>query len=533
MQAKALFELGRAAEAKASFDRLLQIPQVAANGEIHWLILHDRGRIAEEEKNFQEAERFYLRAAEVVERQRASINTEANKIGFVGDKQSIYTKLVGVQFQLGKNAQAFESMERAKSRALVDMLASRQSFASSRSAAGSKEQVQAALNKLNEEDIESRGQRESTIANTVAQSRGVGNADTVKTLAKELPAAMASLVSVSSLDIKEVQALLGSDESLLIYFGDLAHMYASVVTIAGVSGVRIESTNLERDLRKLRKDLQEDGVPVDDLLRSLYRTLIAPVEPLLKGSRLSIVPHALLHYLPFSALNDGGQALVDKFSLRQLPSASVMKYMRQSNLGAPGVSLDRMLILGNPDLRNPELDLPGSQIESEKLASRFSVKNLLLREKASRVAFSALAPNAPYIHVASHGKFNAARPLQSGLLLAAEQGVSGQLTVSDLYAMELNAEMVTLSACETGLGAVANGDDVVGLTRGFLYAGVSTVIASLWQVDDEATAFLMLSMYEHLRQGDRRNALRRAQIETRAKYPHPYYWASFYLTGVN
>ena len=157
----------------------------------------------------------------------------------------------------------------------------------------------------------------------------------------------------------------------------------------------------------------------------------------------------------------------------------------------------------------------------------------MLRKKASKTSFNALAGDASYIHVASHGEFDAAKPLRSGLILSPDARNDGRLSVSDLYQLQLDAELVTLSACETGLGSVVNGDDVVGLTRGFLYAGASTVIASLWQVDDDATAFLMLRMYEHIQSGGRRDALRQAQLETRAKFPHPVYWAAFYLTGLN
>lgn len=538
MQARALFELGRVQDSKLLLDRLLSIPEVSANGEISWMIFFDRGRIAESENQLAQAEEFYLRGAEVVERQRSSINTEANKIGFVADKQIIYARLVNIQFRLGRNAEAFESMERAKSRALVDMLASRQTFAVSLASSAIAIEVQNAFDKFNAFDEDSKRQQSSNIDKSMNSGQGSTSGKTaatvtIKTLAKTLPADMASLVSVSPLATSDIQKLLGRDETLLAYFGDLSMMYASVLTTDTVKIVQIDSSNLESDLRKLRKDLQDEDGLVDGQLIKMYRRLIEPVSPFLKGKRLTIVPHAVLHYLPFSALNDGKSALIDMFSLRQLPSASVLKYLRPSRITDVGAGLDRMLILGNPDLNNPSLDLPGSQVESEKIAAQFNVNNIFLRGKASKLAFSKNASLSPYIHIASHGKFNSDQPLQSALILASEQGISGQLTVSDLYNMQLDSEMVTLSACETGLGAVSNGDDVVGLTRGFLYAGTSTVIASLWQVDDEATASLMLSMYTHLKVGDRRDALRKAQIETRAKYPHPFYWASFYLTGVN
>jgi CHAT domain-containing protein len=105
------------------------------------------------------------------------------------------------------------------------------------------------------------------------------------------------------------------------------------------------------------------------------------------------------------------------------------------------------------------------------------------------------------------------------------------LTADKLYSLELNVDLVTLSACETGLSKIANGDDLVGLTRGFLYAGSASIVASLWQVDDLATSQLMSRFYRGLDKIDKREALRTAQLETRKTFGHPYYWASFQLTG--
>jgi len=105
------------------------------------------------------------------------------------------------------------------------------------------------------------------------------------------------------------------------------------------------------------------------------------------------------------------------------------------------------------------------------------------------------------------------------------------LTVDKLYSTKLDADLVTLSACETGLGKIANGDDIVGLSRGFLYAGSSSIVASLWKVDDLATSDLMTRFYSTMKTKDKREALRSAQLDTMSKYPHPFYWASFQLTG--
>ena len=108
----------------------------------------------------------------------------------------------------------------------------------------------------------------------------------------------------------------------------------------------------------------------------------------------------------------------------------------------------------------------------------------------------------------------------------------GTLTVGELYDLRLPADLVTLSACETALGKVANGDDVVGFTRGFLYAGTSSIVSSLWKVDDQATSILMQQFYKSLKETDKRSALRTAQLKVKDTYnSHPYFWAAFQITG--
>lgn len=146
-------------------------------------------------------------------------------------------------------------------------------------------------------------------------------------------------------------------------------------------------------------------------------------------------------------------------------------------------------------------------------------------------AFTKYGSGFSYIHFATHGQFNPDSPLKSALLLAPDSESNGMLTADKLYSLKLDADLVTLSACETGLSKIANGDDLVGLTRGFLYAGCNSIVASLWKVDDLATATLMVDFYSGLNRMNKQQALRTAQLMTKKKYAHPYYWASFQLTG--
>ncbi len=156
---------------------------------------------------------------------------------------------------------------------------------------------------------------------------------------------------------------------------------------------------------------------------------------------------------------------------------------------------------------------------------------LLVRKQASESALRKLGPQHREIHFAMHGKFDSANPLSSGLYMSADADNDGVLTVGELYDLQLNVDLVVLSACETALGATSRGDDVVGLNRGFLFAGASSIVSSLWEVDDQATRDLMVGFYQTRSQYGKAAALRRAQLKVMGKYPHPYYWAAFQVSG--
>ncbi len=517
---KTRFEVGQIAEAKAGYDKLLGIPQTKDNGDIYWVILFDRGRIAEKEGNRAQAIELYRKAIDVIEGQRATLNTEASKIGFVGDKQAVYQHLVGALLADGRNAEAFEFVERAKSRALVDMLAAKQDFAIHTVDA---QKVRTLLAQVNSTEAEARVQGgDPAIAGK--RSLAVKLRQDLRTQAPEL----AALVNVTYSSAKDIQARLPADEALVEYYYDAKKVYAFVVTREQLQVVWLESGNLVQDVKSFREALES---PHDnrylDLSQKLYRQLFEPLAGPLGGKRqVLIVAHGALHYLPFNALHDGREFLIDRYRLRLLPSASVMPYLRPVH-----PTTRALLAFGNPDLGDPRLDLKHAQTEAQAVTRVLPGSRVLVRREASETAFKRQGAGYAYLHFASHGDFNADSPLNSSLLLSKDRENDGTLTVGELYSMRLNADLVTLSACETGLGKIANGDDVVGLTRGFLYAGSRSIVASLWKVDDEATAYLMTRFYSALKGTSKREALRLAQIETRKKYPHPYYWAAFQLTG--
>ena len=519
---RCLLELGRIPEAKRRLDVLF--PRKEDLGSFFcWQLLYDRGRIAAHEGDLLGAQKNYQEAIDVIEEQRSSINTEMHKIGFAGDKQAVYAHLIAALVKTGQPGTAFEYAERAKARALVDLLAQKQqlSFRENAAATASDAILQMAdLEKALAEDASARS-REQKIE--IKRS--------LKVLHKEMQQSfpqLASLVTVTPVGAETLQGRLAADETLLEYFYDENDLFLFVVTRDQIHARRLEVTDLQGKIKELRSLIAAQEPGCQTIARNLYDALILPAENLIaNSSRLTIVPHGILHYLPYSMLAHSKAYLADRFSLRFLPSADVLRYLSSPQ----DKSLSEILVLGNPDLGDPQLDLPGAETEVDRIGQIYQGATVLKRKRATESAVKQYGRRFKVLHFASHGLFDDKEPLSSAILLAPDAENDGRLTVSELYSMNLNAELVTLSACETGLGKLASGDDVVGLTRGFMYAGAQTIVASLWQVSDEATAFLMTSFYKKLKEMPTAKAFRAAQLETRKTFPNPFDWAAFQLIG--
>lgn len=519
--AKCRLELGRIPEAKQDLDKLLALAAASANGEIYWLMLYDRGRIAEQEGQIDAAHTLYQRAVEVIERQRATIHTEINKIGFVTHKQDLYSRLISTAMQRKDARAALEAVERSKARALVDLLASKKSF-------GGDTATQ--VTQLSQAELQLSRQGPSSGAQglrTLEQVRG-----TQDNLRRNHPQ-LASLVTAAPVVLGDIQQRIGADEVLVEFYRDESRLLAFVADRQQVQVVTLDGANLENQVRELRGIIDkpdESGPQAQALLQALHQRLFVPLQTYTAGKHLLIVPHGVLHYVPFAALgNAQNNPLIQEARVRILPSASVLNYLPEFGTRE---SSPQLLIFGNPDLGKPELDLPSAQSEAQHLAKIWPRNDLLLRQQASETAFKEKAGHYPYLHVASHGQFNPKTPLTSRLLLGKTEQDDGSLTVSELYALRLSAEMVVLSACETGLGGLQGGDDMVGLNRALIYAGSRNIVASLWEVDDASTATLMEYFYQAVAAGkNKAQALREAQNRLRQSQPHPFFWAAFYLTG--
>jgi CHAT domain-containing protein len=489
---------------------------------MHWVVLYDRARIALAEGDSATAIDLFRRAIEVIEQQRSSIDSEGGRIGFVGDKQAVYQALVSLLLARGDATAAFEYVERSKARALVDLLASQRDLRvkGPGAAAGPTfvrlAEAEADLTAMVAPEDATRGARTRSVA--------VGLRSQLQAEAPEL----ASLVTVTATRPAAIQALLAPGELLLEYYYSASELWVFVMSAQGLEAVKLDRAGLEDAIVAFRRCLGEPARDCDEASRALHDRLLKPVaDRLTPAKRLVIVPHGALHYLPFNALHSGAGHLIDSHAIRVEPSASVLDLIK----GRGGKAGGAALLLGNPNLGRPELALKHAEEEAVAIAKLLPASKVLLRDDAKRSAVRSEGGRYGILHFASHGQFDPDRPLNSALLLSPEPGSDGRLTVGDLYSLELDANLVTLSACETGLGRLANGDDVVGLTRGLLYAGVSSIVSSLWSVDDLATRDLMVGLYSNLAGMDKAEALRQAQLAVKKQRPHPFFWAAFVLTG--
>jgi len=272
---------------------------------------------------------------------------------------------------------------------------------------------------------------------------------------------------------------------------------------------------------------QEDLPAVEIAATALYRRLLEPARAAIRGDRLVIIPHGVLHYLPWGALRSpAGRWVIEDFTLATLPSASVLRYLPDKDAGV----LDGALAVGNPDA-GTGLDLRWAEREARVVRDRGHAVTLLLRDQATEAEVKRRLETVGLIHFATHAELDEADPLASALLLVPGGGEDGRLEVRELLRLDLHARLIVLSACETGLGRRSRGDELVGLLRAFLYAGTTALITTLWKIDDRVSYELVRAFYDRLERAGAGGALREAQLETMRSHPHPFGWAAFALTG--
>lgn len=344
------------------------------------------------------------------------------------------------------------------------------------------------------------------------------------------------LLDDGRISLNEVQAdILIEGQAMIEYFvGDTA-FYSAFISRDTFALFSAPIGALHEEIFAFRDLIIRPDADADERLgrtRVLYDMLVSPWRHLATDlNALIIVPHSALTYIPFEALSDGTRNLVDDFSISYAYSARLLR--EQNQMGSRGSSFAGFSAnyAGHPFL--PSLNGAVSEIQA---IQRVIGSDAEIFINATAAAFKEQASNRSVIHLALHSFLHDEKPLFSQLVFSgADSTLENVITANELYAMELNAELVVLSACESGIGQLNRGEGMMSLSRAFMYAGVPSTVISLWKVPDQATSLLMTSFYRHLLDGHSKDkALTLAKREFIERYPQmasPYYWAGFIVNG--
>jgi CHAT domain-containing protein len=316
---------------------------------------------------------------------------------------------------------------------------------------------------------------------------------------------------------------------------------------------------IERDANRVRDLVRGLSSPAElrDATTKLSAALLSGID--VAGDRpLTMIPHGVLHYIPFEVLPVGDRLLVERHAVSYAPSLNALVQLRRS---PPNAATFRVLAVGDPSLDSPRADaprvagsgqgerlndtlenlsllepLPYAAQELQRIGRTFPDRTRILSGASARETDlrSPVTSQFPVIHFATHGLVSDVQPKRSGLLMAPEPGEDGLLQVSEIYGLGLRANLIVLSACQTALGKEITGEGLIGLSRAFFYAGARSVVATLWNLNDRFAAEFVERFYRELNTGiNAEEALRRAKAAyvNDPNYSHPFYWSSLVLLG--
>ena len=481
-----------------------------------------------------EAIPYFERAIQQVESTRTLLQSEEYRQSYFEGELGAYVQMMQAQVSAGKAEDAFNYGERARSRTFLDILGSKVQL--SRVQGGLLEEERAlheriaALKARLAAEAESAGAGGAGSRTELSQAEKAYEAFLSKVRKQDKE--QASLMSVEPLTLKEVQELLEPGVSMLEYFVTEQEVLLWIVEKDKTQFVRIPTGRkaLVAKVTSMRESIYQVGEKETFKISSeeLYGLLIKPALFHVRGKELLIVPHDVLHYLPFQALlSPAGKYLIQDYPIYYLSSASLMQFTHAKKKTGGGTAL----VMGNPSLGDYAYNLRFAEREAREIAQFYPHSAVYLRVDANKSKAVSLSPKYDMLHFAVHAEFSEDDPLSSALLLAGDAQDDGRLKVGEIFSLRLNAAIVVLAACETGLGKLSNGDEMIGLTRAFIYAGTPSVVTTLWKVSDRASYELMREFYRHLKTGKKSEALRQAQLMTMKEFPEPFYWAAFGLTG--
>jgi len=525
-------------QALKNYDEALPLMRAIGDraGEIG--VLTNEGLVYDAKGKSKDALSYYLQALDKMEELQAQARLEEFRGNIADQSAGLYARAIQLEVETHQTDTAFALSEKARARLFLDKLGNSRiddiKLASPEFLAREDQLRRENITlerQLGQELSRPAGELNSERVTTV-QSRLAAVRASYETLMNELKLSnpsYAAFLSVSPITVAEAQRRIDFGTTIVSFYTEPGEAFAFILTSNSfkVKKLEIGQAELVHEISTFR-----DFAGVNEIspsLRILYKALVAPIRSELKTAKVVFVPHGVLHELPFGALTpDGYRFLSDDFSISYLPSVSALSYLHAKR-GSPA---PRALVLVS-DQAQGFAQLSAANDEGRSIANFFETKPLLGKDATAGILRKDAA-NYDIVHLVAHFEINQINPMASQILLSrGEKDDDTPLDLMGVYGLHLaRTDLVVLSGCQSQSGKRTRGDDIVGLSQAFLYAGSPSVIASLWNVDDEATKLLMVAFYTHLRQGlPKSESLRAAQLEVRHKYPSPFYWAGFVLTG--
>ncbi len=482
---------------------------------------------------------LYEKSADILDALLSKVPTPTVERQLLSDLSEVYSGYFVSLSNQGMTADAFRVMERARGRVEAQALTHHEVIAPH-----DPNPLEQRLTKLNLALIDTdESSVRSQLLNAIYQAEQQLTPDSAEVDTAPKP-----------VELRQLQRDLRSSELFVEYVLDSPQSYALAVTDRTVHRYTLPSKDiLSQEVTRYRSEILQRK---DDqaLAQQLFNGLLGGIPELKDKQKLIVVPDGKLHLLPFSALSNGGHYVLNSYVVSVAPSGTVFHILRhrenqivRDNLPYVGVAawttnsspprkfLASVLRAVSGPERKELIALPESRHEVETIAADLPKPNtILLGEDATETNFKRL-PLSQYnvVHLALHGYVDPEFPDRSALVFAPEQQSTDDslLQVREIRHLHLNANLVTLSACNTGLGPVGE-EGVANIVNAFIEAGSQSVVSALWELEDHSTTHLMTVFYEHLgRHEERAEALRQAQLEMLNSGSPPYYWAGFVLDG--
>jgi CHAT domain-containing protein/Tfp pilus assembly protein PilF len=580
---------GQASEALPLFEQALVALRATGDRVNEAVTLSARARVLRDQGALDRAESDAKAAIAALESLRARLGNPELRAAFLGSRGDVYELRVDILMRLaaarpgqGFDRAAFEASEDARARSLLDVL--RESGAAIRAGAdpalAARQRDLERRLALKQDRLQSllgrgKGEQAESKALEIESEQIRAELDNLDAEIRRQSPRYADLTHPGAASLGEIQALLDPGTLLLEYSLGRERGYLWAVDAAGLrSFVLPGREEIERAARAFYQAVSTPGGEDrrSRIGRTLSRMLLGPVAGELEDRRLAIVPDGALGYIPFDVLPEPRspeRPLLARHEVVELPSASVLAAERRELARRPPAR-DLAIVIADPvfqpdDSRvRPRKQGPPAVASDRQVGGAAGLLRLdrLRFSRQEALGIASLAPSGAvtteldfaatrdlvlsgrlrdfrYVHFATHGIFDTERPELSGLALS-RVGPDGQpregfLSLRDVYDLDLTADLVVLSGCQTALGRQIRGEGLLGLTRGFLYAGAPRVVASLWWIDDRATATLMASFYRGLWIEGLRPAaaLRKARLSLarQHRFRDPSYWGAFILQG--